>query len=275
MSPEQIKNSKAVDARTDLWAIGTIFYELLTGKPPFPADNEFARLTSVLTEEVKPIEQVVPQFASWGPFIRKALAKEPAQRFQTAEEMAQAMTTTLRGGASPSQVPPANTAPSPGGYGTAQSPAHSPPAARAPQPSLAGPNATIPITAMPQGALPPLPSQQSPHLPPLQSKTPPGIAATVPQSPVTGMGGYTPAPPAGAARPAVTVPSAPPPPLHGQGGIPTHVSQQRPLGMPPIQETMPHVPVVGSGGKGAPWWVVGVVGAVCLGVGFLIGFLAA
>src|SRR5690349_2923534 len=85
MSPEQIKNSKGVDARTDLWSVGIIFYELLSGKTPFPADNEFARLTSVLSEEIKPIEHVAPHLAAWSPFFLRALAKDPGRRFQTAD----------------------------------------------------------------------------------------------------------------------------------------------------------------------------------------------
>ncbi len=103
MSPEQIKNSKGVDARADLWSVGIIFYELLTGISPFPADNEFARLTSVLTEEVKPIEQVMPHLSSWSPFVVRALTKDPARRFQSADEMAAALLTAARG---PSLRPP-------------------------------------------------------------------------------------------------------------------------------------------------------------------------
>ena len=87
----KIKNSKGVDPRTDLWSVGIILYEMLTAKQPFPADNEFARLTSVLTEDVVPIEKSAPQLAAWAPFFTRALAKEPAQRFQTADEMAQAL----------------------------------------------------------------------------------------------------------------------------------------------------------------------------------------
>jgi eukaryotic-like serine/threonine-protein kinase len=119
MSPEQIKNSKGVDGRTDLWSLGVIFYEMLTSKQPFPADNEFARLTSVLTEEVKPIEQVMPQLAAWGPFFRRALAKDPAQRFQSAEEMAQAMNAVARGLSMPAPAPaPSAAAPRVGQHGT-------------------------------------------------------------------------------------------------------------------------------------------------------------
>src|SRR6185437_803211 len=76
MSPEQIKNSKAVDARSDLWAVGIIFYEMLTLQLPFVAENEFARLTAVLTDDPTPIEVTMPQLASWSAFFRRALARE-------------------------------------------------------------------------------------------------------------------------------------------------------------------------------------------------------
>jgi len=98
MSPEQIKNAKGVDPRSDLWSIGIIFYEMLTGTQAFEAGNEFARLTAVLTEEMKPIERVRPDLAAWSAFFRRALMKDPAQRFQTAEEMAHAVMHIARGG---------------------------------------------------------------------------------------------------------------------------------------------------------------------------------
>src|SRR6185437_2579289 len=103
MSPEQIKDSKSVDGRADLWSVGIIFYELLTGTSPFPAENEFARLTSVLTDEIRPIEQVAPHLASWSGFFQRALAKDPAWRFQNADEMAAALHATAR---APSMRPP-------------------------------------------------------------------------------------------------------------------------------------------------------------------------
>jgi serine/threonine-protein kinase len=101
MSPEQIKNAKGVDPRSDLWSVGVILYEMMTGQQPFRADNEFARLTAVLTDEVQPIERVAPHLAAWAPFFRRALAKDPAQRFQTADEMARALVDTARGTAQP------------------------------------------------------------------------------------------------------------------------------------------------------------------------------
>src|SRR6185369_8345683 len=135
MSPEQIKNSKAVDARSDLWSVGIIFYELLTAKEPFPADNEFTRLTCVLTEEVKPIEVVAPHLAAWAPFMRKALTKDPGQRFQTADEMAQALMTVARGGQlgqASAQAAMAATAPLGGHIVVTPPPATAQPAAQQP-----------------------------------------------------------------------------------------------------------------------------------------------
>jgi len=113
MSPEQIRNSKGVDPRSDLWSVGIILYEMLTAKKPFHADNEFARLTAVLTEDVIPIEHAAPPLAAWAPFFRRALAKNLAERFQSADEMARALATVARGGSlSASQPPPAAPPPS-------------------------------------------------------------------------------------------------------------------------------------------------------------------
>lgn len=101
MSPEQIRNAKAADVRADLWSVGIIFYEMLTGIPAYEADNEFARITKVLSSDPSPIEQVAPQYAHWAPFFAKALAREPENRFQSAAEMAEAVKTVARSGQMP------------------------------------------------------------------------------------------------------------------------------------------------------------------------------
>src|SRR5262245_50369865 len=98
MSPEQIKNSKGVDPRSDLWSVAVILYEMLTAQQPFQAENEFVRLTAVLTEEPIPIERVQPQLTPWSPFFKRALSKDAAGRFQSADEMSRALTTIARGG---------------------------------------------------------------------------------------------------------------------------------------------------------------------------------
>lgn len=101
MSPEQIKNIKHADTRADLWAAGIILYEMLTAKPAFEAENDFARVTKVLTGDPVPIDQVAPQYAHWVPFFQRALAKNPAERFQTSHEMQLALDSVARFGRMP------------------------------------------------------------------------------------------------------------------------------------------------------------------------------
>jgi serine/threonine-protein kinase len=107
MSPEQIKNSKAVDPRSDLWSVGVMFYEMITGKEAFDAPNDFARLTAVLTQEPKPISTVAPALAGWQEFFSRAIARDPAKRFQSADEMARALITTARALAGAAALPTA------------------------------------------------------------------------------------------------------------------------------------------------------------------------
>jgi serine/threonine-protein kinase len=91
MSPEQIKNAKAVDPRTDLWAVGVVLYEMLCRVHPFGAENNVGRMVAVLSEAPRPISQVDGSLAKWDAFFERALAREPAARFQSAEEMGEAL----------------------------------------------------------------------------------------------------------------------------------------------------------------------------------------
>jgi eukaryotic-like serine/threonine-protein kinase len=254
MSPEQIKNSKGVDGRTDLWSVGIVLYEMLTAKQPFPADNEFARLTSVLTEEVKPIEQVAPHLAGWSAFFQRALAKEPPQRFQTADEMAQALAAVARGGSLQQPTPPPSVAvPSPqtrpGQFGTVPSPS---------MPS-ADPRSGAPAAA-----------QRRPEHGPAQPYSVPAWSAPAPsQNPAAHPGGQAMGGPM--ALPGL-ISSSPGP----NNSIPTHVSAQRPLGAPAFVSPVPSIEVVQppSLSRGAPWWLVAVVAALSFGMGLGIGLLS-
>jgi eukaryotic-like serine/threonine-protein kinase len=87
MSPEQIKSAKDVDNRADLWSAGVMFYEMLTGRTAFPAPTEYARLSAVLQYDPEPVETIDPELAILGPFLARALKKDPAERFQTARDM--------------------------------------------------------------------------------------------------------------------------------------------------------------------------------------------
>ena len=95
MSPEQIKSARDVDARSDLWAAGVMFYEMLTGRSAFPAPTEYARLTAVLTSDPEPIERVDPALAPLAAFVGRALKKDRAERFSSALEMARALAATV------------------------------------------------------------------------------------------------------------------------------------------------------------------------------------
>ncbi len=108
MSPEQITNAKAVDARSDLFSAGSMFYEMLTGRVAFPAPTEYARLSAVISENPTPIESHDPAFARFATFVGRALEKKREQRFGSALEMAQALAASAGNIAQPmpmSQLP--------------------------------------------------------------------------------------------------------------------------------------------------------------------------
>ena len=91
MSPEQIAKPKTVDTRSDLWAVGVMMYKMVTGRPPFGGVAEVDRLAAILHENPEPVEKINPQLEPIKHFMVRALAKDPANRFQSAGEMAAAL----------------------------------------------------------------------------------------------------------------------------------------------------------------------------------------
>jgi serine/threonine-protein kinase len=91
MSPEQVTKPKEVDRRTDLWACGVVFYRLVTGMPPFPGRSEVDRLTAILNDSPDSVQAVDPALMPYGRFLDRALQKDRAARFQTADEMSAAL----------------------------------------------------------------------------------------------------------------------------------------------------------------------------------------
>ena len=92
MSPEQVKGVTDIDHRSDLWSLGVIAYQSLTGQLPFDSEGVGDLLIRItLNEPLKP-STVVPdlphEFDMW---FAKACAKNPDERFQTAREMAEAL----------------------------------------------------------------------------------------------------------------------------------------------------------------------------------------
>lgn len=95
MSPEQIRSSKDVDARSDLFSVGVLAFEMLTGRPAFPAPTEYAKLAAVLNTDPPPLDSIDPSLERLTEFVRKALQKDRNLRHQSAVEMSQALAQAL------------------------------------------------------------------------------------------------------------------------------------------------------------------------------------
>ena len=87
MSPEQARG-EVVDGRSDLYSVGCLAYQLLTGHAPFDADDFLA---VALRHQQDPIPRLPPALAHWQTFFDSALAKRPQDRYADAETMAQAL----------------------------------------------------------------------------------------------------------------------------------------------------------------------------------------
>ncbi len=93
MSPEQATGDRVIDARTDVYSLGAMTYEMLAGEPPHLGSTAQALIAKLMTEEVRPItvlRKSVPPHVDAA--VRRALEKLAADRFSTAGEFAQALT---------------------------------------------------------------------------------------------------------------------------------------------------------------------------------------
>ncbi|HXC94350.1 MAG TPA: TonB family protein [Edaphobacter sp.] len=192
MSPEQASGhlENAIDGRADLYSLGLIFYEMLTGAHPFQADTPMGMLIQQLHTLPAPPESFpIPIPAAISALVLKALRKEPKDRFQSASEMLEAMrdpeawynstrnTIQKQGPAAPSATyspltPDSVTA------------AMQPPSSVTPVPPLSVPTTPLPFTPPVPTSSQASPSVQIPFVPVIDPSAPPNpppsVATTTP-----------------------------------------------------------------------------------------------
>jgi serine/threonine-protein kinase len=97
MSPEQAMGAETVDARTDMWALGVVMYQCLTGTVPFRSNNYNALMVDIMTRPHRPILQVMPALdTEIAAIIEQCLQKERELRLGSAQELGSRLATIAR-----------------------------------------------------------------------------------------------------------------------------------------------------------------------------------
>ena len=95
MSPEQAAGDRAIDARTDIYSLGSVLYEMLAGEPPFTAATAQAVIARLMTESARPLPNVRSTVSrQLAGAVEQAMAKSPADRPATAGDFARLLEST-------------------------------------------------------------------------------------------------------------------------------------------------------------------------------------
>ena len=88
MAPEQARNARLATTTADVYSLGAILYECLTGQPPFPEATVAEKLIAHQTKKPRAIRELRPEVpAGVAKIIERMMAKDPKDRFQTPEEI--------------------------------------------------------------------------------------------------------------------------------------------------------------------------------------------
>jgi serine/threonine-protein kinase len=157
MSPEQARG-QSLDNRSDLYSLGVLVYQLVTGQLPFNADSPIGIVTKHIIEQPVPPSQVAPQLnidPRLEAIILKSMAKEATERYQTAAEMGEAFEALLYNRTpAPAAVPPVATTPTEPAGQAAPTGAGTMVGAAAANPTGAGAQAAQPTSPANTGAQP-------------------------------------------------------------------------------------------------------------------------
>lgn len=92
MSPEQMRSPKDVDTRTDIWSLGVMLYEMITGQPPYTGDSIPALCASLLNDVPRPMHELRAEVSpGLDDVVTHCLAKDRQQRFATVSDLARAL----------------------------------------------------------------------------------------------------------------------------------------------------------------------------------------